>query len=347
MTTLGVFPTIKRSTKLSQLSFHKELNNTLHNIVQGQDFGHLLFYGPPGGGKRTRIRSLLKGVYEDSVSTVKIEKREFAPPTGKKVGYSILTSNCHIELTASSLGSADKMIVQHVIKEMAQCKQLNETKQKSFKVVVIFEADSLTKDAQHALRRTMEKYSHNCRIIMCVDCLGRIIDPLKSRCLTIRVPSPTDSEMREALCEVIKKERTSCINDEHIELCINKANGNMRNALITLQTLMQQKGEKNIVPQSYVQIVNDIAQIIATRQSKSGILDCRKKFSELLERCIDPPTIYKMLVTQLTCLIPEKIHSIIWDLALESEGRCIVGSKPIFSLECFVTQAMHQIYSTK
>uniref|UniRef100_A0A0K0G0L2 Replication factor C subunit 3 (inferred by orthology to a human protein) n=1 Tax=Strongyloides venezuelensis TaxID=75913 RepID=A0A0K0G0L2_STRVS len=348
MTTLGVFPTIKRSTKLLQLSFHKELNQTLHNVVEGQDFGHLLFYGPPGGGRRTRIRALLKGIYGDGVSTVKIEKRECAvQSSSKKISYSILSSNCHIELTASGLGSSDKLIIQNVIKEMAQSKQLNETKQKSFKVVVIFEAENLSKDAQHALRRTMEKYSHNCRIIMCVDCLGRIIDPLKSRCLTIRVPSPSDSEIREALCEVLKKERTACIKDEHIELCVKRGNGNMRRALITLQTLIQQKGENEVVPQSYIQIVSDIANIIATRQGKSGILECRKKFCELLERCIDPATIYRTLVNQLTPLISEKLHPIIWDMALESEGRCIIGSKPIFSLESFVTQAMYEIYISK
>uniref|UniRef100_A0A0N4ZG43 Replication factor C subunit 3 n=1 Tax=Parastrongyloides trichosuri TaxID=131310 RepID=A0A0N4ZG43_PARTI len=347
MITLGVFPTLKRSSKLKHLTFHKELNETLNGIVQYQDFGHLLFYGPPGGGRRTRIRCILKEIYGDQVSSIKIEKRELAPPTGKKFSYNIITSNCHVELTPSELGSSDKHVVQHVIKEMAQSKQLNESKQKSFKVVVIFEADRLSKEAQHALRRTMEKYSVNCRIIMCVECLGRIIDPLRSRCLAIRVPSPSDEEICEALREAASMERNSCITDEHIQMCVEKANGNMRTALIELQMIIQQKGDKNVRPQSYVQLIKDIAYNIATKQNKSSILECRKKFNELLTRCIPPKLIFQKLVSELTLITPENVHTKIWDIAVNSETRCLSGSKPIFHLEAFVAYAMAEIYESK
>lgn len=57
------------------------------------------------------------------------------------------------------------------------------------------EADRLTKDAQHALRRTMEKYSSNLRLILCCSSYSRILPPIKSRCFMIRVPSPSDDEV--------------------------------------------------------------------------------------------------------------------------------------------------------
>lgn len=58
------------------------------------------------------------------------------------------------------------------------------------------EAENLSKDAQHALRRTMEKYASTCKIILCCESSSQIIDPLRSRCMIIRVPAPSDIEVR-------------------------------------------------------------------------------------------------------------------------------------------------------
>lgn len=63
-------------------------------------------------------------------------------------------------------------------------------------VVIINEADSLSRDAQAALRRTMEKYMSNLRIILCANSTSRLIAPIKSRCLLIRVAAPSGEEVR-------------------------------------------------------------------------------------------------------------------------------------------------------
>ncbi|KGG53096.1 DNA clamp loader [Mitosporidium daphniae] len=62
-------------------------------------------------------------------------------------------------------------------------------------VAILNEADMLTKDAQHALRRTMEKYMTNLRIILFSSNLGKIIEPLQSRCVLVRVPAPEDEQV--------------------------------------------------------------------------------------------------------------------------------------------------------
>jgi replication factor C subunit 3/5 len=62
-------------------------------------------------------------------------------------------------------------------------------------VVVFNEAHSLSKDAQHALRRTMEKYVANLRVILCSNSTSRILDPIRSRCLLVRVPAPSTHEV--------------------------------------------------------------------------------------------------------------------------------------------------------
>ncbi len=73
-----------------------------------------------------------------------------------------------------------------------------------FLVIVIVEVDKLTRDAQHGLRRTMEKYVGSCRLILCCNSTSRVIPAIRSRCLAIRVAAPTVDEV----CSAEKKTRT-------------------------------------------------------------------------------------------------------------------------------------------
>lgn len=66
-------------------------------------------------------------------------------------------------------------------------------------VLILTEVDQLTKDAQHALRRTMEKYTATCRLILCCNSTSKVIDPIRSRCLGVRVSAPTLDEVSIAL----------------------------------------------------------------------------------------------------------------------------------------------------
>ena len=73
-----------------------------------------------------------------------------------------LQSNHHIEINPSDVGIYDEIVVQEIIKEIAQYRSLDD----KFKVVLITEADKLSHKAQHGLRATIEKYSEYCKIIV-------------------------------------------------------------------------------------------------------------------------------------------------------------------------------------
>lgn len=95
-------------------------------------------------------------------------------------------------------------MVQEIIKEIASntnvaaavtAKSDDKKPGADFKVVVLSEVDRLSRQAQAALRRTMEKYSSTCRLILCCNSQSKVIEPVRSRCLGIRVGAPTHDEV--------------------------------------------------------------------------------------------------------------------------------------------------------
>ena len=73
----------------------------------------------------------------------------------------VTSSNYYLEFCPSDLGNNDKFIISHVVKKTSSFTQLDTETQKIFKVIVILEANKITKEAQNALLRTKEKYSEN------------------------------------------------------------------------------------------------------------------------------------------------------------------------------------------
>lgn len=99
----------------------------------------------------------------------------------------------------SDAGIYDRVVITDIIKQIAQTNVIDANGQRDFRVIVLSEVDELTKDAQHALRRTMEKYVATCRLILCVNSTSRVIPAIKSRCLGIRVAAPSCDEIVKIL----------------------------------------------------------------------------------------------------------------------------------------------------
>lgn len=151
-----------------------------------------------------------------------------------------MTSNYHIELTPSDAGGYDRLVIQDILKEIAQTQQVDQNAKHRFKVVVIHEADALSRDAQSALRRTMEKYMSNMRLILCATSTSRIIAPIRSRCLLMRVGAPDEAEMTTVLKHVAKKEKFH-LPEEVATQIYQESNGNLRKAILVLEALRMQR----------------------------------------------------------------------------------------------------------
>lgn len=213
---------------------------TICSQAQSGDFPHLLVYGPSGAGKKTRIIATLRELYGPSVEKIKVDSRIFQTTTNRKLEFNIVASVYHLEITPSDVGSFDRVVIQDLLKEVAQTQQVDQSARQRFKVVVINEADHLTRDAQAALRRTMEKYSPNLRLILLANSTSNIIAPIRSRTLLVRVSAPTEPD----ICMVLKKVGNSegWPEIEGLNKKIARKSGrNLRRALLMFETIHAQK----------------------------------------------------------------------------------------------------------
>ncbi|XP_002167209.1 replication factor C subunit 3 [Hydra vulgaris] len=332
-----------RPTNLSKLTYHLEQAGRLKKLVNNADFPHLLIYGPSGAGKKTRIMCILRELYGAGVEKVKLEQQSYLTPSKKKIEISSISSNYHIEINPSDAGIYDRVVIQELIKTTAQTHQLDSTSQKSFKVILLMEVDRLTKDAQHALRRTMEKYVATCRLILCCNSTSKVISAIQSRCLGIRVPSPSTEEVVQTLNSVCKKEGLN-LPSELANRIAQKAEGNMRRALLMCEACRVQQypftADQSIQEADWETYLKQTANMIIEQQTPQRLMEIRTRIYELLTHCIPAEVIIKGLLRELVKNCDGSLKCEIVQLAAHYEHRLQLGTKAIYHLEAFVAKFM-------
>jgi replication factor C subunit 3/5 len=138
------------------------------------------------------------------------------------------------------VGHFDRVVVQDLLKEVAQTQQVDLNARQRFKVVVVNEADHLSRDAQAALRRTMEKYSPNLRLILLANSTANIIAPIRSRTLLVRVAAPSEEEICGVLMDVGKKEKFPLVEGLNRRIA-KESKRNLRRALLMFEAVYAQK----------------------------------------------------------------------------------------------------------
>ena len=250
--------------------------------------------------------------------------------------------------------------MQDLLKEVAQTQQVDMNAKQRFKVVVINEADHLTRDAQAALRRTMEKYSPNLRLILLANSTSNIIAPIRSRTLLVRVAAPTEQDICSALQVVGKKEGWK-ENDSLNQRIAKESGRNLRKALLMFEAVHAQKYALRVFfpnrtatnvrsetitdttvipPPDWEALIGQIANQIVEERSPARLLQVRAMFYDLLSHCIDPTTILKTLTWKLIPKTDDSLKPEVIKWAAFYEHRCKVGSKQIFHLEAFVAKYM-------
>jgi len=336
-----------RPASLEKLSFHDDLTARLTNLGEQGDIPHLLFYGPNGAGKKTRIVALLRSLFGPGAEKQRLEHREFKTPTNKTIEITTVASNYHIEMNPSDAGNNDRFVVQEVIKEIASSGSVlarkADAKGPKYKVVLLVEVDRMSRQAQAGLRRTMEKSAQTCRLIMCCSNPSKLIDPIKSRCLGIRVPAPSEDEIAGVLREVAEKERLT-LPDE-LAARVAKASGrNLRRAILSLEECRVAQypfDPKMPIPAPDWELyIKAIAQDVCREQSPARLLATRDKLYELLAKCIPADVIIKTLADELMKNIDDSIKHDVVRWAAFYEHRITQGNKEIFHLEAFVAKFM-------
>lgn len=174
-------------------------------FVKNKNMPHLLFAGSSGVGKTTLALIIAKTLFKDS------------------------WNENFLELNASDTRGID--VIRNEVKDFARTKSMKDV---PFKIIYLDECDSLTKEAQHALRRTMETYSNTCRFILSCNYSSKVIDPIQSRCTLFKFRPLEERHIKEIIENISKSEKLK-VDDKAMKAIYELSEGDARKAENILQ----------------------------------------------------------------------------------------------------------------
>lgn len=323
--------------------FHKNEAERLKKLISNDNFPHLLIYGVRGSGKRTLVRALLIELFGPNAAKLKMEVKVFETNSGKKIMQNMLSSAFHIELNPSENGFYDRIVIQELLRDVGTTQPISK---KHFRVVVINEADRLTREAQQSLRRTLEKYVSTCRVILISECSSRIIPALKSRCLMLRNEAPSHEQIVSTMEKIMLEEKLSLNDQSILEQISHNCEQNVRRAILLLQGYFFKISQQNECKLQLNQFkweakIEDLAKILTTSQSVRQVAEIRAMLYDLQIHLIPNEIILRTLFKKLWeyCLDNDMKLNLISILA-EVNHRMVLGTKPIIHLELFCVKFM-------
>ncbi len=207
-----------RPRKLDDIVNQQEVKERLRPLLEKKgELPHLLFAGPPGSGKTTAALILARELLGD------------------------LVTDYTLSLNASDERGID--VVRERIKTFAGYSDRREGV--PFRLVILDESDSMTHDAQTALRRIMEETSRFTRFVLVCNYSSNIIEPIQSRCAIFRFKKIGQEDAVECLKKIAKSEQVKAAPDALKEVAI-VVDGDLRQAINLLQAASAGGGEVTV-----------------------------------------------------------------------------------------------------
>ncbi len=197
-----------RPRRLDNIVNQKGIIKRLKQFIKDESMPHLIFAGPAGTGKTTSALAMVRELY----------------------GRKMAVNATFLELNASDARGIG--VVRTYIKDFAKTKPPSDI---SFKILILDEADNMTAPAQQALRRTMEKYTRNCRMILICNYSNKIIPPIQSRCVVFRFSSLNNDDIKERVKYIANQEIIN-ISSDGLNALVEVSKGDCRRAINYLQS---------------------------------------------------------------------------------------------------------------
>ncbi len=301
-----------RPDTFKEVKGQKEIVKRIKGFVDQKNMPHVLFAGPAGVGKTTLALVVVKQLYGDS------------------------WHENFLELNASDERGID--VIRVKVKEFARTKSIGDV---PFKIIYLDECDALTREAQQALRRTMENYSQTCRFILSCNYSSKIIEPIQSRCAVFRFKPLSKEEIFEIIETIATREKLS-IDAGGKDALVEVSEGDVRK----LENIMQACAVlSNKITEA---VVFEVAGFARPKEI-SQILDhvIKKDFEKAKSKLLDTMLNYGLsgidIIKQLhkevwkLNITPEKRLEMMKDCA-EIEFRMVEGSDEFLQLESLIAR---------
>jgi len=197
-----------RPRRLDDVVNQKGIIRRLKQFIKDESMPHLIFAGPAGTGKTTSALAMVRELY----------------------GRKMAVNTTYLELNASDARGIN--VIRTYIKDFAKAKPPSDI---SFKILILDEADNMTSAAQQALRRTMEKYTNNCRMILICNYSNKIIPPIQSRCVVFRFSFLNKEDIRGRVKYIAEKEKIT-LSSDGLNALVEVSKGDCRRAINYLQS---------------------------------------------------------------------------------------------------------------